>query len=422
MRGKTELFTLVIGLVLFIFDLGSDIFVALQYVKHNEIWWFVTTICFAFFTMIWVSIAARYQMKKDRYSKRVVCLFLSFFRRYYKEFKQWKRTFWDQYPCEKLEKNCSWKFCKKCELFLEEKSKFKDTQYKLAAVRYIETMCESAPQWCLQVYIMLRQWHFPWYTMVSVVFSFLSLAWSITVLEKASKNSRSNKKFSPKCTALTILLWQLLNLLSRLASIVIFAYVFKGYVFAVLGLHLVLINIAITIDRKSEICFFLTIICLNFSSVFHSSEAVLRWIRIELYPTIFINNVLIAFENILMIILSVTVSKPGVTHMKIIGPTAASCALIGLVLGNIFFIVYYKFYSRTKVQPCSGSPNFNNAVVSATSSHGDVAFFIWSTHDCDVECQSMNSVQESEAGTSAFSEKEAPTLIPVKPETRDQHT
>ena len=192
----------------------------------------------------------------------------------------------------------------------------------------------------LRNYIMLRQWHFLWYTMVSVVFSFLSLAWNITVLEKASKNKRSNENFSPKFTALTILLWQLSNLLSRLAAIVIFAYVFKGYVFAILGLHLVLINIAITIGRKSEICFFLTIICPNFSLVFHSSEAVLRWIRIELYPTILMNNVLIAFENIIMIILSVTVSKPSVPYMKIIGPTAASCALTGLVLSNIFFIVY----------------------------------------------------------------------------------
>ena len=43
--------------------------------------------------------------------------------------------------------------------------------YLLAILRHIEKITESAPQLCLQVYIMLRQWSFPSYTVVPSVFS-----------------------------------------------------------------------------------------------------------------------------------------------------------------------------------------------------------------------------------------------------------
>ena len=96
--------------------------------------------------------------------------------------------------------------------------------YLLAILRYLDTITESAPQWCLQVYIMLRQWSFPSYTVVSAVFSLLSLAWSITTLEKErlAKEGRRWKLIH----GYVLFNWQLSTLISRLFAIALFAYVF----------------------------------------------------------------------------------------------------------------------------------------------------------------------------------------------------
>ena len=107
--------------------------------------------------------------------------------------------------------------------------------YLLAILRYIETITESAPQWCLQVYIMFRQRSFPSYTVVSSVFSLLSLAWSIMTLEKERKE-KNNLDFD-RTDVFVFSLKQSLTLVPRLFSIVVFAYVFRSYVFLALAVH-----------------------------------------------------------------------------------------------------------------------------------------------------------------------------------------
>ena len=370
MRGKPELLMLVIGLVLFMFDLSSDIFVAVQYIRNSEIWWFVSTVIVFLLSIICITIAAQHQMKSDRLNTCLTYTFLSIFRRYHKEFKQWKRTFWDNAPCAE---NCRKKSCETCQFYLEEKTKFRDYEYKLVSIRYIESMSESAPQWCLQVYIMLRQWYYPWYTVVSVTFSLLSLAWSITAFEKARETREPRHDFKFKSTVI-LLLWQLSSLVSRLTAVVIFAYVFKGYVFLVLVFHMALLNGVITVrnarqrDLKSVVYFFLSHCLLNVPFVYHSSVAALKWIRIECHPTILVNLVLISLENIVMVILSVKVSRPDAKHMDILEPVAISCVVTGLFLGTIFFVVFYRYYDHTKAllfskhkkSCCKVDPTTNN--------------------------------------------------------------
>ena len=110
----------------------------------------------------------------------------------------------------------------------------------LAKLRYLETITESAPQLCLQVYIMLRQWDFPTYTVVSSVLSLLSLAWSITTLEKERIEEEEDYKLS---AAFVFLIWQLSTLVSRLSAIILFAYVFRYYVIIFLAAHWLLLSI-----------------------------------------------------------------------------------------------------------------------------------------------------------------------------------
>lgn len=94
----------------------------------------------------------------------------------------------------------------------------------IAKLQYMETIGESAPQWCIQTYIMLRLWEFPWYTVLSVLISLVSLAWSITTLER-EKAKNENQEFGFLNTVL-FLMWQLSTLVSRLFAIIICGYTF----------------------------------------------------------------------------------------------------------------------------------------------------------------------------------------------------
>ena len=122
--------------------------------------------------------------------------------------------------------------------------------YFLARLRYLETIAESAPQWCLQVYIMLRQWYFPSYTVVSTVLSLLSLAWSITTTEKQRKLHEAEDHSSRAAVVFPI--WQLSTLVSRLSAIVIVAYVFRYYVIVFLAVHWLLVTMAMLIIQRKK--------------------------------------------------------------------------------------------------------------------------------------------------------------------------
>ena len=117
--------------------------------------------------------------------------------------------------------------------YMQEVLSSEPNTFSIAILRYIETITESAPQWCLQVCIMLRQWHFPSYTVVSTILSMLSLTWSITILEK-ERRTKKHKCFT-FIDGFAFFNWQLFKLVSRLSAIVLFAYVLRYYLIIPLG-------------------------------------------------------------------------------------------------------------------------------------------------------------------------------------------
>ncbi len=204
--------------------------------------------------------------------------------------------------------------------------------YFLAKLRYLETITESAPQLCLQLYIMLRQWDFPTYTVVSSVLSLLSLAWSITTLEKEKKN-KEQEDYN-KSAAVCFLIWQLFTLVSRLSAIIIFAYVFRYYVIIFLAAHWLFVSVKMITTRTGEYSGrkSLLLSCLAaYTSLFHSSTAMemIMW------------YILILLENIAMVTLSLTIVTQDVPHMDILQPVAISCVVGESVLSMIFIVLYY---------------------------------------------------------------------------------
>jgi hypothetical protein len=239
MRGKKELFFLIVGVVLFVFDLVTDSLVAVRFWSKGDYGWFTLSLALIIFPLWIVNAVARYQTKglpdcwtgncKDE------CLIVScwpLLQRHAKEFKQWKRTYWDNSPCGDNYNECN---CPDCEYYREGISDCNKSAHKFAWLRYVETLTESTPQWLFQVYIMLSGWDFPWLNVLSAVVSLFSLAWSTTTLEKA-RVTKEGHNFTKKATGLYFC-FQLVVLGPRLFAISIYAYAFKEQVvFVLLGL------------------------------------------------------------------------------------------------------------------------------------------------------------------------------------------
>ena len=236
-----------VGLVLYIFDLVSDIYVAVQHWNNDEPWWFGLTVGFICVPSFIVNFAAVIQICSI-WTCMTAILQLSIVGRYLEAIAE-PNTDVDEFS----------------------------RTYLLAILRYVEAMTESAPQWCLQVYIMFRQQSFPLYTVVATVISMLSLTWSIMALEY---ERRKENALNFKCMkAFVFLIWQLSTLILRLLAIVMFAYVFRNDVIIPLAAHLLIVMLTIFLR---EICvgggavvksFFLSML-VAFSSLVHPAEFV----------------------------------------------------------------------------------------------------------------------------------------------------
>ncbi len=317
-REELPRLSLIVGLLLYLFDFGSDIYVAIKYWKNNDGWWFGMTTAFILVPSIIVNITAIVQVI-NFWRFIMAVLQLSIVVRYIE-------TIISPYPLV---------------ITLPDRRRI----FFLAKLRYLETITESAPQLCLQVYIMLRQWHFPTYTVVSSVLSLLSLAWSITTLETERKiKEEGHYKLR---AAFVFLIWQLCTLVSRLFAIVIFAYVFRYYAIIFLAAHWLFLSVAMLTIQRKEYDWGISLIlsCLAaYPSLFHS--CVLSSVLQTANPIVetIMGYIFILLENIAMVTLSLTVEIPGLPHMDILKSVVISCLVGGSVLSVIFVVLYSFIY------------------------------------------------------------------------------
>ena len=315
MGHKLQRLDLFVGMLLYLFDYGSDIYVAVKYWKNDETWWFGLTAGFICVPSLIVNFTAMFQFMNPR-SCIMAFAQLSIVARYVEALHD---------PDSRI-------------------GSFYRT-HLLAMLRYIETITESAPQWCLQVYIMLRQWSFPSYTVVSSVFSLLSLAWGIASLEKERR--KKNYEEFPWIERLLFGMWQMFTLILRLSAIVLFAYVFpRYYVIIPLAVHwLILVVTILTIEICSEGSFgksLLLSLLAACSSLVHSAESDLPTKCPK--PEMIVGYVLLISISIAMLILSVTIEMPDVAHMDVLMPIGIASAAGGSFLSILFCISYYACY------------------------------------------------------------------------------
>ena len=214
--------------------------------------------------------------------------------------------------------------------------------YWLAILRYIETIAESAPQWCLQVYIMLRQQSYPWYTVVSTILSLLSLIWSITALEMERRKEYLDFSF---INISLFLLWQLLTLVSRLFLIVLFAYVFRYYVFIPLAVHWsILVGSIFYIQISAGGNFtnlresLLSSVLYAYPSLFYFAKTVHPMRRPTLEMSV--RYISLILTSIIMVALSLAIEMPDVPNMDVIQPIAITSVVgvLPLSLGAYYCI------------------------------------------------------------------------------------
>lgn len=381
MRGKKKFAFLFGRLVLFTFDLITDIIVAIEYRRKGDTWWFALTLCFILLPLFIVSCIVFYQIaaaaeadgittKHVTVSAFLTALLLSIFLRFLHEFMRWKQTYWDNRPCGENYKACN---CAECKQHRRKLKVSNTSTYNLAWIHYVETMLESAPQWCLQVYIMLRQWNFPWYTLLSVIFSFLSLAWSITALKRATA-TKDNSDLKLRYTVLYFF-YQLFGLFSRLFAIVIFAYVFKMYILFVFGLHLLVVSVVLQCAGSERIecckgsgqCIEICRRCIySFPFFFHPSKAVLKSLGINTGAPYLIAYGAIFVENLIMTITAVIRLRSGVAHLGLLRPIALSFVTIGLVLNAVLSVLYYFKYNKPIEEPPSLALSYENEEAQST--------------------------------------------------------
>ena len=356
-RGMLHLINLIVGFGLHVCDVGFDIYVAIQYAKRDEWWWFAFTLAFVMLPSI-ITIFVESNCT-DKASEIVCEIPLSMFIvliNYVCDFRVWKRNYWDN----------------ESEHGEEHRKRQAASSHDLAYFRYLETISESAPQWCLQSYVMLREWCFPWYTISSTVFSFSSLAWGITSLEKAQKifkwfDENSGRTSYPTKSLNTVFLaWQFCSLLSRLSALVFFAYVFRYHVFFFFVLHIILLAITMHITsqyKSGRLKYISTSYCLTF----HISGSVIDIFEYDFKHrglVLFFYQIVLCLENILLVSLAVWHAPAGTTHNKHLEIIVLCFVFVGLVLSIIFMALYYQCFhpSKTLVQNCEGESTHSGDV------------------------------------------------------------
>ena len=284
---------------------------------------------------------------------------LSVIQQYWEALKRWKRMNWGigaPQPCN--EDNYDTCECKNCKRYFEKKKQCADYDRNLALTRYIEAFVESAPQWCLQFYIMLRQWSFPWITITSTVFSLLSLAWSITLVGKIGKIKRNPTMPFPKRSLIVFSLWQLGILVSRLSAIVIFAYVFRSYVFIVIGIHwtaviVVIMRNAYHGDEQEYCTAAMASFMTSYPLLFHFSTFTRELMFNNFSKETMLNVIycsIFFLENVIIVSFSVWYEPTSTPHIELLSKIVLPLVFVGFPIGLLFCGLYYKFFHPSKME------------------------------------------------------------------------
>ncbi|XP_051527826.1 XK-related protein 8.3 [Myxocyprinus asiaticus] len=225
----------VIGVCTFLFDVGSDLWVAKEFYTRGDFVWFGLVLGFMLLSSVIIQMFSWFWLQYDRDledfepqasagnivlfggAKRVkLSLFLhvcqlGFFVRHISAIWQGFRVWWRGGSGSEYA------------VYLT---------HDLSMLRLIETFCESAPQLTLMTYIMLHCNHARIVQCVSVVASTTSIAWMVVDYHRSLRSFLPDKDKQGWTSAVVYFLWNLFLIGPRVASVALFASVLPCYIAA----------------------------------------------------------------------------------------------------------------------------------------------------------------------------------------------
>ncbi|MCJ8745735.1 hypothetical protein PDJAM_G00133830 [Pangasius djambal] len=205
-----------VGLVFSVVDIASDLLLSLQYFREGHYTWFALTLSFILIGSLCTQIFS-YSWFRDDYNDEeetqtqtthmglLHLLHLGFFTRYYDLLK---RSF-----------SCVWRARSRSSNEMELFGLAAD----LSMLRLMETFLESVPQLLLQTYIMLQHQRTSKLQYLSMVVSFLNVAWSTVDYWRCLRRSLPNTEEMPRGIPTAVyLFYKILTITARILSLSLF--------------------------------------------------------------------------------------------------------------------------------------------------------------------------------------------------------
>ncbi|XP_051731180.1 XK-related protein 6b [Ctenopharyngodon idella] len=248
---------IVLALLVFFWDVGTDLWLALDYYAKQDYLWFGLTLFFVLVPSVLVQILSFRWFVQDYTGGGLGSVEgLSSGRRaasgtsagVYGRARCCRVSVWVwQTLIHILQMGQVWRYIRTMYLGIQSRRQKENQRrfywammYEYADVnmlRLLETFLESAPQLVLQLCIMIQKNRAETLQCVSAVASLLSLSWVLASYHKLLRDSRDDKKSMSYRGALVHLLWRFFTISSRALSFALFASVFHLYFGIFVVLH-----------------------------------------------------------------------------------------------------------------------------------------------------------------------------------------
>ncbi|XP_072530783.1 XK-related protein 8.3 [Salminus brasiliensis] len=223
----------VVGVCTFLFDVGSDVWLAREFYQHGEVFWFsallgfmlVSSVVVQMFSWFWIQYDSQLENYEFKTSGRRVILF--------GDSKRVKLTCL-LHICQLgfLLRHISAIWLGFCVWWRKEKGSEYAVYltHDLSMLRLIETFCESAPQLSLMIYIMLDTNQARTIQCVSTIASTTSIAWMVVDYHRSLRSFLPEKSKQGWLSSAVYFLWNLLLIAPRVVTVALFTSVLPHYV------------------------------------------------------------------------------------------------------------------------------------------------------------------------------------------------
>uniref|UniRef100_W5M8S2 XK-related protein n=1 Tax=Lepisosteus oculatus TaxID=7918 RepID=W5M8S2_LEPOC len=356
--SKRHCFWTVVGVLTYLLDIGTDVWVAFQYFMDGRYAWFALTLLFVVSATVTIQIFSYSWFKDDRERERGEetqeereapghCIFLL----HLLQMGIFTRL---HHPTKALTRGCLWrsKLNEDTENLVETRtlSHVGSTKRLLAAdvsmLRLFETFLESVPQLVLQLYIILEYGNIITIQYITILTSFFSIAWATVDYQRCLRRSLHYKEeMQAGLSTVVYLLYKLFTVTSRVLSIILLTILNVVWTSALVVVWL--FGTLWAFRQKTTFCtsktlevFYRMIVGVFLVFTFFNVKGQNTKVSMTIY------YILSALQT-LFIMLVIYFLKPSAQRTDYFFPICIT-VMCTFVLGIICLVLYYKFFHPKK--------------------------------------------------------------------------